>query len=42
VIATAIAFAWPGETLSASQVAGGLLVLAGVGIVQTARVHDGP
>jgi drug/metabolite transporter (DMT)-like permease len=41
VIATAIAFAWLAESLSPGQIAGGLLVLAGVGIAQTARVHDG-
>ncbi len=35
--AALVAFAWLGEELSAVQLAGGLLVLAGVGLAQTAR-----
>lgn len=35
--AALIAFAWLGEELSAIQLAGGLLVLGGVGLAQTAR-----
>jgi drug/metabolite transporter (DMT)-like permease len=35
--AALVAFAWLGEELTAVQLAGGLLVLAGVGLAQTAR-----
>ena len=37
VIAALVAFAWLQEELTAAQIAGGLLVLAGVGIAQSAR-----
>jgi drug/metabolite transporter (DMT)-like permease len=37
VLASLVAFAWLGEELGAAQVAGGALVLAGVGLAQTAR-----
>lgn len=37
VAATVIAWAWLGESLTASQLAGGLVVLAGIGLAQTAR-----
>lgn len=37
VLASAVAFAWLEESLSATEIAGGVLVLAGVGIAQTAR-----
>jgi drug/metabolite transporter (DMT)-like permease len=37
VLASIVAFAWLEESLSAGEIAGGLLVLAGVGIAQTAR-----
>jgi drug/metabolite transporter (DMT)-like permease len=37
VLAAVVAFAWLEESLTAGQIAGGVLVLAGVGIAQTAR-----
>jgi drug/metabolite transporter (DMT)-like permease len=37
VAGTIIAYAWLGETLTAVQVAGGLVVLAGILLAQTAR-----
>ncbi len=37
VLAALIAYAWLGEELTAVEIAGGLLVLIGVGIAQTAR-----
>jgi drug/metabolite transporter (DMT)-like permease len=37
VLAAVVAFAWLGEELTAGQIAGALLVLAGVGLAQTAR-----
>lgn len=37
VLAALVAFAWLGEELSGPQIAGALLVLAGVGLAQTAR-----
>ncbi len=40
VIAALVAFAWLVESLSPGEIAGGILVLVGVGIAQTARVHD--
>ena len=41
VLASIVAFAWLGEELGRAQVAGGLLVLAGVGLAQTARGSAG-
>jgi drug/metabolite transporter (DMT)-like permease len=37
VAGTIIAYAWLGETLTTVQVAGGLVVLAGILLAQTAR-----
>jgi drug/metabolite transporter (DMT)-like permease len=37
VLAAVVAFAWLGEELTAAQIAGAFLVLAGVGLAQTAR-----
>ena len=37
VVATGVAWAWLGESLSAIQLAGGVVVLAGIGLAQTAR-----
>ncbi len=37
VLGALVAFAWLAEELAAGQVAGGILVLAGVGLAQTAR-----
>jgi drug/metabolite transporter (DMT)-like permease len=37
VVASLAAFAWLGESLGPAQIAGGLLVLAGIGLAQTAR-----
>jgi drug/metabolite transporter (DMT)-like permease len=37
VLAALVAFAWLEQSLTAGQIAGGVLVLAGVGIAQTAR-----
>ena len=39
VLASVVAFAWLGESLTASEIAGGVLVLIGVGIAQSARAH---
>lgn len=39
VVAAIAAFAWLDESLGAAQIAGGLLVLAGVGLAQTARAE---
>jgi drug/metabolite transporter (DMT)-like permease len=38
-LAAVVAYAWLGEELTATQIAGCLLVLAGVGIAQTARAY---
>lgn len=40
VIGALVAFAWLGESLGAGQIAGGLLVLAGVALAQTARARS--
>jgi drug/metabolite transporter (DMT)-like permease len=37
VVGAVVAFAWLGESLGAGQIVGGFLVLAGVGLAQTAR-----
>jgi drug/metabolite transporter (DMT)-like permease len=37
VLAAVVAFAWLGEKLEGAQIAGALLVLAGVLLAQTAR-----
>jgi drug/metabolite transporter (DMT)-like permease len=37
VLAALVAYAWLGETLTAMQLAGGVVVLAGVVLAQTAR-----
>ena len=37
VLATVVAYAWLGETLGAQQLVGGAIVLAGIGLAQTAR-----
>ncbi|HEX6420864.1 MAG TPA: EamA family transporter [Acidimicrobiales bacterium] len=37
VVATAVAWAWLGQSLTAAQVLGGAVVLAGVGLAQAAR-----
>jgi drug/metabolite transporter (DMT)-like permease len=37
VVATAVAWAWLDESLAAVQVVGGLIVLAGIVLAQTAR-----
>jgi drug/metabolite transporter (DMT)-like permease len=37
VVATAVAWAWLGESLGVSQIAGGAIVLAGIVLAQTAR-----
>lgn len=37
VVATAVAWAWLGESFAAAQIAGGALVLAGIVLAQTAR-----
>ena len=42
VVASVVAFAWLGEELGAAQIVGGMLVLAGVALAQTARGHDEP
>jgi drug/metabolite transporter (DMT)-like permease len=39
VVATIVAWAWLEESLGAGQIAGGVLVLAGVGLAQTARAR---
>jgi drug/metabolite transporter (DMT)-like permease len=39
VVGALVAFAWLGESLGAGQIAGGLLVLAGVALAQTARAR---
>jgi drug/metabolite transporter (DMT)-like permease len=36
VVATVVAWAWLGQSLSPAQVLGGAIVLAGVGLAQTA------
>jgi drug/metabolite transporter (DMT)-like permease len=41
VLAAVVAYAWLGEELTGLQVAGALLVLAGVGLAQTARSPTG-
>jgi drug/metabolite transporter (DMT)-like permease len=41
VVGSLVAWAWLGETLSAAQIVGGVLVLAGVALAQTARVRPG-
>jgi drug/metabolite transporter (DMT)-like permease len=38
VVAALVAFAWLGESLGVAQIAGGVLVLVGVAIAQTARL----
>jgi drug/metabolite transporter (DMT)-like permease len=40
VLASLVAFAWLGEELTGIQIAGALLVLAGVGLAQTARAES--
>ena len=40
VLAAVVAFAWLGEEIGGVQLAGGALVLAGIGLAQTARPHD--
>ena len=40
VVGALVAFAWLGESLGAGQIAGGLLVLAGVALAQTARARS--
>jgi drug/metabolite transporter (DMT)-like permease len=37
VVATIVAWAWLGETLGAAQLAGAAVVLAAIGLAQTAR-----
>jgi len=41
VVATAVAWAWLDESLTTAQVAGGLVVLAGIMLAQTAREGSG-
>jgi drug/metabolite transporter (DMT)-like permease len=40
VVGALVAFAWLGESLGAGQIVGGLLVLAGVALAQTARARS--
>jgi drug/metabolite transporter (DMT)-like permease len=40
VLAAIVAWVWLGEELAAVQIAGGLIVLAGVVLAQTARSED--
>jgi drug/metabolite transporter (DMT)-like permease len=40
VLAAVVAWAWLGEDLAAVQIVGGLIVLAGVVLAQTARGGD--
>jgi drug/metabolite transporter (DMT)-like permease len=40
VLAAIVAWVWLGEELAAMQIAGGLIVLAGVVLAQTARGDD--
>jgi drug/metabolite transporter (DMT)-like permease len=37
VVATAVAWAWLGETFGATQIVGGLVVIAGILVAQSAR-----
>jgi drug/metabolite transporter (DMT)-like permease len=40
VVASIAAYAWLGESLGPAQIVGGMLVLAGIGLAQTARAHS--
>jgi drug/metabolite transporter (DMT)-like permease len=40
VLAALVAFAWLGEEIGAAQLAGGALVLIGIGLAQTARTRE--